>query len=45
MAVLDLEFQNFLKESRDLHEKLHPGSLFFKIPNAANISFHLQKNE
>ena len=32
MAVLELEFQNFLKESRDLHEKLYPGSLFLEFP-------------
>merc|ERR1712080_669445 len=54
MAVLDLEFQNFLKESRDLHEKLHPGvvideNLFVKLASQkwadVSMEFHVQINK
>jgi len=40
MAVLDVEFQNFLKESRDLHEKLYPG---FVIDENSFIKLASQK--
>jgi len=40
MAVLELEFQNFLKESRDLHEKLYPG---FVIDENSFIKLASQK--